>query len=476
MAGEPVTNQRIIRGDCLDVFRDVRGLQAIVTDPPAGIGFMGRGWDKDRGGREKWIAYWAERFAVAKDACEENAVGLFWALPRTSHWTATAVEDAGWRIRDVITHHFGQGWPKDRNALKPASEHWILAVKGKPALGIDACRVERGGEPRAGHGGAAAGVARGEFTQVYQPGDHLAHVRTDGSWPTNTLLSHAETCERVGMRKVRGANHTGSNPSEYARLGLVYRDGGVRAPTTFVSPNGTESVPAYLCAVGCDCGTPWLAESGGAAPRCACGRDAWWACPVAEMDVQSGDRTSGARAEGVRKGLGYGGADGDGGPAIEASSGGASRFFPRFGYHAKAPSGERHAGCEELLWRVDKRDPFGFARVSREEFGALDPKDRAEGNVHPTVKRLSLMRWLHRLTGAKKVGDLCGGSGSGAVAAYLDGIDWIGAEVSPQAIEIAEARLAFWRGLSFEARERFLAEDVVPRGIESDERQGSLFS
>lgn len=463
-----MTNQRIIRGDCLDVFRPVRGLQAIVTDPPAGIGFMGRGWDKDRGGREKWIAYWAERFAVALDACEENAVGLFWALPRTSHWTACAVEDAGWRIRDVITHHFGQGWPKDKNALKPASEHWILAVKGKPALGIDACRVERGESTERPQ--VTSGLGYMGSTPVRRTnGGHA-----DGSWPTNLVLSHAETCERVGTRKVRGS-HDGMSK---ASSSMGYNGGSIGGDehASHTSPDGTETVPAYLCAVGCDCGASWLAEAGGAAPRCACGRETWWACPVTEMDAQSGESTSTERARvNVADNKIYGAAQGPRTTHGHADSGGASRFFPRFGYHAKAPSGERHAGCEELFWRVEKRDPFGFARVSREEWEALDPKERAEGNVHPTVKRLSLMRWLHRLTGAKRIGDLCGGSGSGAVAAYLDGIEWIGAELSPQTITIAEARLAFWRGLSFEARERFLAEDVVPRTIESDERQRSLF-
>lgn len=141
---------------------------------------------------------------------------------------------------------------------------------------------------------------------------------------------------------------------------------------------------------------------------------------------------------------------------------------PRFTYHAKSPASERHAGCEDLFWRVDKKDPFGFVRVTRDEYEMLSGgehlggnssgqdnregrqfKDqRARGNTHATVKRLSLMRWLHALTGAKRIGDLCGGSGSGMVAAYLDGIDWIGAEISPQAIEIANARLAFWRSLS----------------------------
>jgi hypothetical protein len=463
-------------GDCLDVFRDVRGLGAIVTDPPAGIGFMGRGWDKDRGGREKWIAYWAERFAVALDACEDNAVGLFWALPRTSHWTACAVEDAGWRIRDVITHHFGQGWPKDKNALKPSSEHWILAIKGKPVLGIDACRVERGAGDVSGWSktGSKAGAnlsLSGANTERQPKPDNAL-----GSWPTNLVLSHfasddgAFCCEPCGTRKVRG-----ENPRSLTSATMGYGGGGLGCTTITHGgdEHGAETVPAYLCAVGCDCGASWLAESGGAAPRCACGREAWWACPVAELDGQGRFKSIGRPETGgkpranrgvMARSYSEGSRDRTDAVMNFPDAGGPARFFPRFAYYGKAPSCERHAGCEDLLWRADKREPFGFVQVTREEWEALDPKDRTEGNVHPTVKRLSLMRWLHKLTGAKRIGDLCGGSGSGAVAAYLDGIEWIGAEVSPQAIEIANARLAWWRSLGPEARVRLRqAHESRPR-------------
>lgn len=451
------SSQHIVLGDCLDVFRDVHGLGAIVSDPPAGISFMSKKWDHDRGGRAAWIAYWAERFAVARDACEENAVALIWALPRTSHWTACAVEDAGWRIRDVITHHFGQGWPKDKNALKPSTEMWILAVKGKPTLGIDACRVERGGESTA-RPQVTSGLGYMGSTPVRRTnGGHAA-----GSWPTNLVLSHFASdngsfcCRPCRTRKVRGsAPHGIPSAGAIGRHESTTRNAGGRPMGTVTySADGTETVPAYLCAVGCDCGRSWLAESGGAAPRCECGLAAWWACPIAEMDRQGAERgvhSAGSKREACTSGERTGifalrnnsARHGD----VEQGSS-ASRFFPRFGYHAKAPANEKHAGCENLFWRSDKKDPFGFVRVTREEHDALDPKHRAEGNVHPTPKRLALMRWLHALTGAKRIGDLCGGSGSGAVAAYLDGVDWIGAEVCPQAIEIAEARLAFWRSLS----------------------------
>ncbi len=41
-----------------------------------------------------------------------GAYGFVWAIPRTSHWTGVALEDAGFQVRDVVTHVFGSGFPK----------------------------------------------------------------------------------------------------------------------------------------------------------------------------------------------------------------------------------------------------------------------------------------------------------------------------------------------------------------------------
>jgi hypothetical protein len=184
---------------------------------------------------------------------------------------------------------------------------------------------------------------------------------------------------------------------------------------------------------------------------------------VAELDAQSGESPSGARAPGVRKGLGYGGAAGDGGPELHASTGGAARFFNTFHYYAKAPGGERHAGCDDLFWAVDKRSPFWFRRVSRAAWEGLPETERGQGNVHPTVKRLALMMWLHKLAaGVGPIGDLCAGSGSGAIAAWLEGIEWVGAELQPEALEIARARLAWWQGLSPTAVAAFRRAGEMP--------------
>ena len=125
-------------------------IDSIVTDPPAGISFMARGWDSDKGGRDHWIKWMQEVATECKRVLKPGGHAFVWAIPRTSHWTATAWENAGFEIRDVVAHIFGSGFPKSHNvekalqkiqperssefkgigtALKPAREDWILMRK-----------------------------------------------------------------------------------------------------------------------------------------------------------------------------------------------------------------------------------------------------------------------------------------------------------------------------------------------------------
>jgi DNA modification methylase len=54
----PLTGPLLVQGDCLTVLRSALdpAIDAMVTDPPAGISFMGQPWGSDRGGRGAWIA------------------------------------------------------------------------------------------------------------------------------------------------------------------------------------------------------------------------------------------------------------------------------------------------------------------------------------------------------------------------------------------------------------------------------------
>lgn len=110
----------LIHGDCLTILKGLKdnSLDSLITDPPAGISFMGKSWDEDKGGRKQWVAWMSEVMRECLRVLKPGAHGLVWAIPRTSHWTATALEDAGFEIRDVVTHLFGSGFPKSMDISK----------------------------------------------------------------------------------------------------------------------------------------------------------------------------------------------------------------------------------------------------------------------------------------------------------------------------------------------------------------------
>jgi DNA modification methylase len=76
--------------------------------------------------------------------------------------------------------------------------------------------------------------------------------------------------------------------------------------------------------------------------------------------------------------------------------------------------------------------------------------ERGEGNVHPTVKPIVLMRWLVRLVTPKggTVLDPFMGSGSTLIAADAEQFNAIGCELSPEYAAIAERRIRDARACS----------------------------
>ncbi len=120
---------------------------------------------------------------------------------------------------------------------------------------------------------------------------------------------------------------------------------------------------------------------------------------------------------------------------------------PGHRYCPKAPTAERHAGASHLLWARDESKAFKWRRVTRAEWTALPEAQRGQGNVHPTVKPLDLCAWLVSLLcpPGGRGGDLFVGSGGIAIAAALLGRDWLATDLSPEAIDIARARLKHWQ-------------------------------
>ena len=138
-------------GDSAELLRELpdNSIDAMVCDPPAGIGFMGRAWDKDKGGRDQWIAWLSGIMAESLRVVKPGGHALVWALPRTSHWTATAVEDAGWEIRDVFHHLFGSGFPKSLDISKEIDKSDASGIRRDRALAFTAWIRDSGLSARA---------------------------------------------------------------------------------------------------------------------------------------------------------------------------------------------------------------------------------------------------------------------------------------------------------------------------------------
>ena len=99
----------IRQGDCIELMNQMEpeSIDAIVCDPPYGIGFMGKGWDCSVPGLE-----WAKAcFRVLKPGGHIIAFGA----TRSIHRLTVALEDAGYEIRDMIAWAQFQGFPKSQN-------------------------------------------------------------------------------------------------------------------------------------------------------------------------------------------------------------------------------------------------------------------------------------------------------------------------------------------------------------------------
>ncbi len=115
-------DNRVVMADMPDNKYD-----CVVCDPPCGIAFMNAAFDSPQtydtadastNDRTAFIAFMKEVFTQVYRILKPGAHGLVWALPRTSHWTMTALEDCFFDVRDVITHHYAVGFPKGNNVSK----------------------------------------------------------------------------------------------------------------------------------------------------------------------------------------------------------------------------------------------------------------------------------------------------------------------------------------------------------------------
>lgn len=174
----------IRHGDSLVVLPTLEAgsVESVVTDPPASISFMGKRWDHDRGGRDNWTRWLARVMTECLRCLIPGGYALVWSIPRRAHWTAFALEDAGFYIVDCVAHIFGSGFPKGQGQLKPAREDWWLCRKPGPRvlpLQIDACRVGTESTIRNQNEGP-------QWSGQFQGGERLNGSHS-GRWPANLI-------------------------------------------------------------------------------------------------------------------------------------------------------------------------------------------------------------------------------------------------------------------------------------------------
>ena len=436
-------------GDCVEVMRglDENSVDTCITDPPYGLGFMGKEWDTfdksqfgiagnegandlkvkknfnilPRYGSSKnlynFTLEWAsEVYRVLKP----GALLLAFGGTRTYHRLVCGIEDAGFEIRDTIGWVYGSGFPKSHDISK-AIEAKMQTGKSSP-LAQRKTSMGNDYQPSPLAGTPSYGVT-GNFVNK-DTGSKPMNISTpeaqlwDG-W--GTALKPAMELIVVAQKPIDGTyaeNALKWGVAGYwidgGRVGYSANEPDGRVGTDFVSNGGDASnnandnqvpnkhyvqlyksegrFPANFIHDGSDEVVELFPDNAGAYAPVKKGQKPW------------GGKIYGNFAEGGDDGASF---YGDG-------LGSAARFF----YCAKASRNERNAGLE-----LNKQ------------------------NHHPTVKPISLMRYLVRLTKTPTGGvvvDPFMGSGTTGCACALEWRDFIGIEREADYFEIAEKRIAHW--------------------------------
>lgn len=305
-------------------------IDAIITDPPYELGFMGKKWDKT--GIAYDIDMWAECLRVLKP----GGYLLSFSSGRTYHRMTCAIEDAGFDIRDQIMWVYGSGFPKSLDISKAIDKiegHW----RG------------RAGEVVSDNGAMSGGNY--ERTPKGEPITDSA--KQWQGWGTALKPAHEPICV---ARKPLSEETVASNVLKHG-TGALNIDG----------CRNIDRYPANLIHDGLD--------------------ESW------------------------------------------------SRYF----YCAKTSKKDRNEGLEDMELKAN-------IHGSGNGQGGLSMSDSVHPNQnhHPTVKPTELMRHLCRLVTPPNglILDPFAGSGSTGKAAALEGFQFVGFELEPEYLSIAEARIA----------------------------------
>jgi DNA modification methylase len=373
---------RIYNIDCLEGLKllDDNSVDSIVTDPPYELGFMGKKWDST--GIAYNIELWKECLRVLKPGGHLLAFGG----TRTYHRMACAIEEAGFEIRDQIMWIYGSGFPKSMNIGKTFD---------KKEYKLNATTETLFNNPN----GKRDLTKRSDYGYKFQPLSDNA--KKWNGWGTALKPAHEPI---VVARKPLSEKTIVDNVLKWGTGGINID--GCRIPTDDNLNGGAYAKQ----------GTPrndgWGMQRGGAGEYVQpTGRFPANVILDEEagkmLDEQSGILKSGGGNKANKKPLARKSQvipTKDIGEIWEQNSGGASRFF----YCAKASK-----------------------------------KERGEGNNHPTVKPISLIKYLITLvTPPNGISlDPFEGSGTHAKVCKELGFNYLGFEIESAYCEISDRRV-----------------------------------
>ena len=380
---------RVEHGDCLDVMRGMadNSVDAVITDPPYGLSFMGKRWDYD----VPSIEVWAECLRVLKPGGHL----LAFAGTRTQHRMAVRIEDAGFEIRDMIAWVYGSGFPKSLDVSKAIDK----------AAGAE--REVVGANPTFRENTRTNGVEglRDRRTEAFITAPATEAARQWQGW--GTALKPALEPITVARKPLVGT---------VAENVLAHGTGAINVDGCRAAPTGEQLGGSHVSTKTDGWDRPWKHD----AEHIAAMRAAW--------------------AEANRKGTELGRWPAnlihDGSPEVTGLLGDAARFF----YCPKASKADREEGCEGM-----EEKEAGIKNDSGRGFSESDPMAKImRRNHHPTIKPTDLMRYLCRLVTPPGgiVLDPFTGSGSTGKAAVLEGFEFIGIEREAEYVALARARIA----------------------------------
>lgn len=411
---------QLLKGDNLELLPTLadNSIDAIVTDPPYELGFMGKSWDSS--GIAYKVALWAECLRVLKPGGHLIAFGG----SRTYHRIACAVEDAGFEIRDQLMWVYGSGFPKSLDvskaidkqagaevkvgkAFKVAGEYGNRHLRDPETQGASRDEMRHSAltdDAKTWQGwGTALKPSHEPMVLARKPLGEKTVAENVLRWGTGAL--NIDGC-RVGGEQLQINLYINRDPFGESQVGNDYSSKTVmgRWPANFIHDGSDEVLELFP-------------DSKGVVRK-----------PTGNkiLDSENGWNQNSMVDTTVR---GF------------ADSGSVARFF----YCAKASKAERNAGLDHLkAIRHDDGRQDGLPGGDNLRNRTNTPSK----NFHPTVKPIALMRYLIRLVTPPNgtVLDPFAGSGTTLVAAIQEKVNSIGIELTEDYWPIIEGRTqhALW--------------------------------